>query len=118
MERVGRGGGGGARRRGASAHLSRMTLSADSRPCILDPNSDQAVDASALSKPPMRNGVSQVSPSSDQLPYARYSILRGLDFEDSQALGPVLEEYVKPLREPLVRWCALFTAESCFLVFT
>ncbi|GEM12649.1 tubulin/FtsZ, GTPase domain containing protein [Rhodotorula toruloides] len=52
------------------------------------------------------NGTSSSS-RSDQIPYARYSILRGLDFEESQALGPVLEEYVKPLREPLVRWVSL-----------
>ncbi|KAK4331332.1 tubulin/FtsZ, GTPase domain containing protein [Rhodotorula toruloides] len=68
---------------------------------------DEAADNP--SRPSKRTTKNGLSPSSrpEQIPYARYSILRGLDFDKSQALGRVLEEYVKPLREPLVRWVSL-----------
>ncbi|BGP30427.1 mtDNA inheritance, partitioning of the mitochondrial organelle [Rhodotorula toruloides] len=67
---------------------------------------EKADDPSRPSKRTISNGLSPSS-RTDQIPYARYSILRGLDFEESQALGLVLEEFVKPLREPLVRWVSL-----------
>ncbi|KAJ8295731.1 hypothetical protein OF846_001090 [Rhodotorula toruloides] len=67
---------------------------------------EEVDDPSRRAKRTTSKGLSSSS-RSDQIPYARYSILRGLDFEESQALGPVLEEYVKPLREPLVRWVSL-----------
>ncbi|GAA5976744.1 hypothetical protein JCM11641_005681 [Rhodosporidiobolus odoratus] len=37
-------------------------------------------------------------------PYAQSSVLRGMSFEETQALGPLLEESAGPLREPLSRW--------------
>ncbi|GAA5921392.1 hypothetical protein JCM3775_003027 [Rhodotorula graminis] len=43
----------------------------------------------------------------DEVPFAQYSVVRGLDFEESQEMGPLLEEAVKPLKEPLVRWVSL-----------
>ncbi|GAA6027838.1 hypothetical protein JCM8097_001741 [Rhodosporidiobolus ruineniae] len=43
----------------------------------------------------------------DTVPFAQYSIVRGLSFEESQALGPVLEEAVKPLQEPFSQWVSL-----------
>ncbi|GAA5998738.1 uncharacterized protein JCM10292_007198 [Rhodotorula paludigena] len=43
----------------------------------------------------------------DDVPYAQYGVARGLDFEDSQAIGPLLEKSATPLKEPLSRWVSL-----------
>ncbi|GAA5859306.1 hypothetical protein JCM8547_001975 [Rhodosporidiobolus lusitaniae] len=40
-------------------------------------------------------------------PYAQYSIVRGFPLVESQALGPLLEESVLPLKEPFSRWVSL-----------
>ncbi|GAA5892952.1 hypothetical protein JCM6882_006903 [Rhodosporidiobolus microsporus] len=40
-------------------------------------------------------------------PYAQYSIVRGFNLHESQALGPLLEKAVEPLREPFSRWVSL-----------
>lgn len=40
----------------------------------------------------------------DEVPYAQYSVVRGLDFVESQEMGPLLEKSVLPLRDPLARW--------------
>ncbi|BGP14273.1 hypothetical protein JCM10213_005835 [Rhodosporidiobolus nylandii] len=45
-----------------------------------------------------------VKPRPRATPFAQYSILRGLTFEENQALGPLLEKSVEPLREPWSKW--------------
>lgn len=39
-----------------------------------------------------------------EVPYAQYNVVRGLDLEESQAMGPLLEKSVLPLRDPISRW--------------
>lgn len=48
-------------------------------------------------------------------PFAQYSIVRGLDFEESQALGPLLEDAVLPLREPFSRWFVSFPQPPLYI---
>lgn len=40
----------------------------------------------------------------DEVPYGQYGLVRGFDFEDSQAMGPLLEQSALPLRDPISRW--------------
>lgn len=40
----------------------------------------------------------------DEVPYAQYSVVRGLGFEESQEMGPLLEKSAQPLRDPIARW--------------
>ncbi|GAA5841691.1 hypothetical protein JCM3766R1_005153 [Sporobolomyces carnicolor] len=41
-----------------------------------------------------------------ETPFAQYSVVRGYDFEESQALGPILESSTT-LQEPLSQWVSL-----------
>ncbi|POY72544.1 hypothetical protein BMF94_4370 [Rhodotorula taiwanensis] len=43
----------------------------------------------------------------DEVPYGQYGLVRGFDFEDSQAMGPLLEQSALPLRDPISRWVSL-----------
>ncbi|GAA5976550.1 hypothetical protein JCM10908_005541 [Rhodotorula pacifica] len=43
----------------------------------------------------------------DEVPFAQYSVVRGLDFEESQEMGPLLEKSAQPLRDPIARWVSL-----------
>ncbi|BGP46430.1 mtDNA inheritance, partitioning of the mitochondrial organelle [Rhodotorula kratochvilovae] len=52
-------------------------------------------------------GAEEEDPKDEEAPYAQYSVVRGLDFEESQEMGPLLEKAAEPLKEPLVRWVSL-----------
>jgi len=51
----------------------------------------------------------------EEVSFAQYSVVRGLDFEESQEMGPLLEEAAKPLKEPLARWCVPFSLIGAFV---
>ncbi|GAA6062237.1 hypothetical protein JCM10212_000816 [Sporobolomyces blumeae] len=42
----------------------------------------------------------------EEIAFAQYGIVRGLEFDESQALGPILEKST-PLNEPLSQWVSL-----------
>ncbi|GAA5868999.1 hypothetical protein JCM3774_002443 [Rhodotorula dairenensis] len=59
-------------------------------------------DTSANREPPQRR-----RDGDDEIPYAQYSVVRGLDFEESQEMGPLLEKSALPLQDPIARWISL-----------
>ncbi|GAA6021336.1 hypothetical protein JCM10207_002702 [Rhodosporidiobolus poonsookiae] len=63
-------------------------------------------DWSVLPAPP--KGEDGVRPRpAPATPFAQYSIVRGLSFDESQTMGPLLEKAVEPLQEPFSRWVSL-----------
>ncbi|GAA5946885.1 hypothetical protein JCM3765_002059 [Sporobolomyces pararoseus] len=49
----------------------------------------------------------RIKKEEEEVPFAQYSVVRGLEFEESQDLGPLLEKSVLPLKEPLSQWVSL-----------